>query len=150
MNLRLKSIIMKNKTLRVLIIEDSNNDYILLLRELNKGDYQIEDCLVDDAIGFEKALLQSWDIIISDYSLPTFSGYDALKMCIDKSIDTPFIIVSGAVGEDKAEQMMKLGVKDYIMKSSLAKLLSAVEKEIEDAQIRKESRQAEGALKISE
>ena len=150
MNLRLKSIIMKNKTLRVLIIEDSNNDYILLLRELNKGDYQIEDCLVDDAIGFEKALLQSWDIIISDYSLPTFSGYDALKMCIDKGIDTPFIIVSGAVGEDKAEQMMKLGVKDYIMKSSLAKLLSAVEKEIEDAQIRKESRQAEGALKISE
>ena len=141
---------MKNKTLRVLIIEDSNNDYILLLRELNKGDYQIEDCLVDDAIGFEKALLQSWDIIISDYSLPTFSGYDALKMCIDKGIDTPFIIVSGAVGEDKAEQMMKLGVKDYIMKSSLAKLLSAVEKEIEDAQIRKESRQAEGALKISE
>ena len=150
MNLLLKSIIMKNKTLRVLIIEDSNNDYILLLRELNKGDYQIEDCLVDDAIGFEKALLQSWDIIISDYSLPTFSGYDALKMCIDKGIDTPFIIVSGAVGEDKAEQMMKLGVKDYIMKSSLAKLLSAVEKEIEDAQIRKESRQAEGALKISE
>jgi len=141
---------MRNKTLRVLIIEDSNNDYILLLRELNKGDYQIEDCLVDDAIGFEKALLQSWDIIISDYSLPTFSGYDALKMCIDKGIDTPFIIVSGAVGEDKAEQMMKLGVKDYIMKSSLAKLLSAVEKEIEDAQIRKESRQAEGALKISE
>jgi len=129
---------MRNKTLRVLIIEDSNNDYILLLRELNKGDYQIEDCLVDDAIGFEKALLQSWDIIISDYSLPTFSGYDALKMCIDKGIDTPFIIVSGAVGEDKAEQMMKLGVKDYIMKSSLAKLLSAVEKEIEDAQIRKE------------
>ena len=150
MNLLLKSIIMRNKTLRVLIIEDSNNDYILLLRELNKGDYQIEDCLVDDAIGFEKALLQSWDIIISDYSLPTFSGYDALKMCIDKGIDTPFIIVSGAVGEDKAEQMMKLGVKDYIMKSSLAKLLSAVEKEIEDAQIRKESRQAEGALKISE
>ena len=141
---------MRNKTLRVLIIEDSNNDYILLLRELNKGDYQIEDCLVDEAIGFEKALLQSWDIIISDYSLPTFSGYDALKMCIDKGIDTPFIIVSGAVGEDKAEQMMKLGVKDYIMKSSLAKLLSAVEKEIEDAQIRKESRQAEGALKISE
>ena len=138
MNLLLKSIIMRNKTLRVLIIEDSNNDYILLLRELNKGDYQIEDCLVDDAIGFEKALLQSWDIIISDYSLPTFSGYDALKMCIDKGIDTPFIIVSGAVGEDKAEQMMKLGVKDYIMKSSLAKLLSAVEKEIEDAQIRKE------------
>ena len=138
MNLRLKSIIMKNKTLRVLIIEDSINDYILLLRELSKGDYQIEDCLVDEAIGFEKALLQSWDIIISDYSLPTFSGYDALKMCIDKSIDTPFIIVSGAVGKDKAEHLMKLGVKDYIMKSSLAKLLPAVEKEIEDAQIRKE------------
>ena len=141
---------MTTKKLRVLILEDSNDDYLLLLRELSKADYEIEHIWVDDAIGFENALLQSWDIIISDYALPTFTGFDALKTCIDKGIDTPFIMVSGTVGEDIAVEMMKSGAKDYIMKNSLARLLPAISRELEDATIRTERKKAREALKKSE
>jgi len=141
---------MTTKKLRVLILEDSNDDYLLLLRELSKADYEIEHIWVDDAIGFENALLQSWDIIISDYALPTFTGFDALKTCIDKGIDTPFIMVSGTVGEDIAVEMMKLGAKDYIMKNSLARLLPAISRELEDATMRTERKKVREALRESE
>jgi PAS domain S-box-containing protein len=141
---------MKTKTLRVLIVEDSADDFSLLLRELNKSNYEIDYLLVEDAVGFENAIVQNWDVIISDYSLPTFTGFDALKTCVKKEIDTPFIIVSGTVGEDIAVQMMKTGAKDYIMKNSLTRLLPAIERELEDAQIRRERKQVSNALKASE
>jgi PAS domain S-box-containing protein len=141
---------MKTQRLRVLIVEDSEDDFYILIRELNKGIYEIEYSLVEDAIGLENALLQEWDIIISDYQLPGFTGYNALSMCNEKGIDTPFIMVSGTVGEDIAVEMMKSGAKDYIMKNSLARLLPAVAREIEDAEIRRERKQAEDALRVSE
>jgi two-component system cell cycle sensor histidine kinase/response regulator CckA len=141
---------MKTKTLGVLIVEDSADDFSLLLRELNKSNYEIDYLLVEDAVGFENAIVQNWDVIISDYSLPTFTGFDALKTCVKKEIDTPFIIVSGTVGEDIAVQMMKTGAKDYIMKNSLTRLLPAIERELEDAQIRRERKQVSNALKASE
>jgi len=141
---------MENKKLSVLILEDSNDDYLLLLRELNKAEYEIEHLLVEDAIGFEKALNENWDIIISDYALPTYTGFDALKKCIEKGIDTPFIMVSGTVGEDIAVDMMRSGARDYIMKNSLKRLLPAIDRELEDAKIRKKRKQTEEALKLSE
>jgi PAS domain S-box-containing protein len=127
---------MKKEKIRVLIIEDNENDLALLLRELNKGKYEIEYELTEDAVGLESALKKKWSIIISDYSLPNFNGFEALKMCNAKGLVTPFIMVSGTIGEDIAVEMMKAGAKDYIMKKSLKRLLPAVEREIEEAKIR--------------
>ena len=141
---------MKTKLLRVVIIEDSEDDFTILLRELNKGIYKIEYSLVDNAAGLRNALLNEWDVIISDYSMPGFTGKDALVMCIEKGVDIPFIMVSGTVGEDIAVDMMRLGARDYIMKNSLARLLPAIARELEDAVSRKKRKEAEEALKISE
>jgi signal transduction histidine kinase len=141
---------MKTNKLRLLIVEDSKDDFSLLLRELNKSNYEIEYTLVDNAIGFEKALSQDWDFIISDYSLPGFTGHEALKICNEKELDTPFIMVSGTIGEDIAVNMMKLGARDYIMKNSLKRLLPAIERELEDAKTRKERKLAEAELKNSQ
>ena len=141
---------MKTDKLRVLILEDSADDFSLLLRELNKSNYEIEYTLVENAVGFGNALEEEWNVIISDYALPSFTGSDALKLCNEKGIDTPFIMVSGTVGEDIAVDMMKSGAKDYIMKNSLARLLPAIARELEDAKTRREHRQAEESLVVSE
>jgi len=141
---------MKARNLKVLIIEDSEDDFSLLLRELNKGIYDIEYSLVVDAAGLRNALSTEWDLIISDYSLPGFTGKDALEICNEKEVDIPFIMVSGIVGEDIAVEMMKSGAKDYIMKGNLARLLPAIGRELEDAETRKYRKQAEEALLISE
>ena len=141
---------MKTKNLKILIIEDSEDDFSLLLRELNKGIYDIEYSLVVDAAGLRNALSTEWDLIISDYSLPGFTGKDALEICNEKEVDIPFIMVSGIVGEDIAVEMMKSGAKDYIMKGNLARLLPAIGRELEDAETRKYRKQAEEALLISE
>jgi PAS domain-containing protein len=103
-----------------------------------------------DASGLRKALLNEWDVIISDYSMPGFTGKDALVMCIEIGVDIPFNMVSGAVGEDIAVEMMRMGTRDYIMKKSLARLLPAIDRELEDTESRKYSKQAEEALKLSE
>ena len=83
---------MKARNLKVLIIEDSEDDFSLLLRELNKGIYDIEYSLVVDAAGLRNALSTEWDLIISDYSLPGFTGKDALEICNEKEVS--FIRVS--------------------------------------------------------
>ncbi|MFA7359611.1 MAG: response regulator [Candidatus Kapaibacterium sp.] len=141
---------MKTKKIRALIIEDSDDDLQLMLRELEKGQYEIEYKLVEDAKGLDSALEKEWDIIISDYSLPGFTGYDALLICKEKRIDIPFIMVSGTVGEDIAVEMMKCGAKDYIMKNKMARLLPAIEREIEDAIMRKKKVKAETDIKNSQ
>jgi PAS domain S-box-containing protein len=141
---------MNKEKLKILIVEDSEDDLALLLRELNKGNYDIEYELTEDAKSFKSELSKKWDIIISDYSLPNFNGFEALKICNKKEIDIPFIIVSGTIGEDIAVDMMKAGCKDYIMKKNLKRLLPAVEREIEDAKIRSEKKQAEKELLKSE
>jgi len=141
---------MKTRNIKVLIIEDSEDDFSLLLRELNKGIYNIEYSLVVDAAGLRNALSTKWDLIISDYSLPGFTGKDALEICNEKEVDIPFIMVSGIVGEDIAVDMMKSGAKDYIMKGNLTRLLPAIGRELEDAESRKYRKQAEEALLINE
>jgi signal transduction histidine kinase len=141
---------MGENKLRVLIVEDSADDFSLLLRELNKSNYEIEYTLVDNASGFGKALSQDWDFIISDYSLPGFTGFEALKICNERELDIPFIMVSGTVGEDIAVNMMRFGARDYIMKNSLKRLLPAIERELEDAKIRKERKLADAELKNSQ
>src|SRR5438132_13674257 len=95
-----------------------------------------------------EALHDPWDVIIADYRMPHFSGVDALILLKEKDLDIPFIIVSGAIGEDIAVGMMKAGANDYLLKNNLTRLVPAIERELREAQGRQERRRVEdrGAL----
>ncbi|WP_009632725.1 hybrid sensor histidine kinase/response regulator [Synechocystis sp. PCC 7509] len=137
--------------LRVLIIEDAEDDMLLMLRELGRGDYTLEYVRVDTAAAMEAAIAcQTWDIAIADYTLPTFSAPEALKLLQSRGLDIPFIIVSGTIGEETAVAAMKAGAHDYIIKGNLTRLLPAVERELREAKERHLRRCAEQALRESE
>jgi two-component system sensor histidine kinase UhpB len=124
--------------LRVLFVEDMEEDAVLMVRELKRGGFEPTWERVDD----EQALLaalqaQRWDIVISDYSMPMFSGVEALKLVKADNDQTPFIIVSGVIGEQTAVEVMKAGAQDYFLKSAIARLPHAVDRELRDAQARK-------------
>jgi PAS domain S-box-containing protein len=137
--------------LRVLIVEDSEDDTLLLIRELKRGNYEPIYRRVDTPEAMNAALDEkSWDIIISDYVMPRFSGLDALKLMQDRGLDLPFIIVSGKIGEDIAVEAMKAGAHDYVMKGNLTRLTQTVKRELGEAEVRRERRQAEEALRASE
>ncbi|MBI3326006.1 MAG: response regulator [Nitrospinae bacterium] len=137
--------------LRVLIIENSEDDAALLLRELRRGGYDPTCERVDTAEAMKAALTkQTWDIVISDYVMPHFSAPAALTLFQDSGLDLPFIIVSGSIGEDIAVSAMKAGAHDYIMKGNLARLNPAIERELREAEGRRERRRAEAALRQSE
>jgi DNA-binding response OmpR family regulator len=132
------------KPLRVLIVEDSEDDTFLLLRELRKGGYGPVYERVETPEAMRAALAkQEWDIIISDYVLPQFSGLAALDVLRKSGKDLPFIIVSGKIGENIAVTAMKAGAHDYIIKGNLARLVPAVERELRDAASRLNRRHAE-------
>lgn len=138
-------------SLRVLIVEDSEDDAILLLRELKRGGCDPIFERVDTPAAMTDALdKRTWDIIIADYSMPNFSAPDALKMMQKSGLDLPFIIVSGKIGEDTAVAAMKAGVHDYIMKNNLARLVPVINRELQEAKVRREHKQAEKALQESE
>lgn len=140
-----------SQALRVLVIEDSEDDCALLLRELKRGGYEPSHQRVDTAETLSAALeSQPWDIIFGDYTMPRFTGTQALAMVRSRRIDVPFIFVSGTIGEDMAVAAMKAGAQDYIMKSSLKRLLPAVERELREAAQRRESARAEAERRASE
>lgn len=137
--------------LRILIVEDSEDDTDLLLLELKRSGYEPQYERVETRKGMLDALdRQSWDIILSDFSLPQFSGRAALEIYKEKELDIPFIVVSGAIGETTAVEMMKAGVHDYLLKGSLARLGPAIEREVRDMEVRRERKRAEIALLESE
>ncbi|MEJ2696983.1 MAG: PAS domain S-box protein [Candidatus Sulfobium sp.] len=137
--------------LRVLIIEDSEDDVLLLLRALKSGGYDVHYERVDTADTMEEALARSkWGIVISDYIMPRFSGIEALKLFKKKGLDIPFIIVSGKIGEDIAVEAMRSGAHDYIIKGHLSRLAPAVERELREMETRRSRRLAERALRESE
>jgi PAS domain S-box-containing protein len=138
--------------LRVLLVEDSEDDALLLLRTLRKGGYDPTSERVDTPQDMEAALDgESWDLVISDHSMPAFSSSAALGLLRRKGfVDLPFIIVSGQIGEDAAVAAMKAGAHDYLMKDNLARLNSAIERELREAEVRRERRRAEVALRASE
>ena len=139
------------KPLRVLLVEDSEDDALLIARELRKGGYEPAVSRVESAPEMAAALeAQIWDVIISDYRMPQFSGVTALKMTQERKLDVPFILVSGAIGEDIAVEAMKAGVHDYLLKGNLARLSPAVERELKDAEERMQRRWAEATLRESE
>ena len=124
--------------LRVLIIEDSEDDLMLVLRELRRGGFEPEYLQVDAAEAMAQALKeQQWDIILSDYSLPSFSAPAALKLLKNSSADIPFIVISGNVGEEIAVQLMQYGCNDYINKSNLSRLCPAIQRELEESKTKK-------------
>jgi PAS domain S-box-containing protein len=138
--------------LRVLLIEDSEDDALLLVRTLRRGGYDTTWERVDTAADMEAALDgRSWDLVISDHSMPAFSSSAALGLLRSKGfVDLPFIIVSGQIGEDAAVAAMKAGAHDYLMKDNLARLNSAIERELREAGVRRERRRAQVALGASE
>ncbi|MUH00786.1 response regulator [Scytonema sp. UIC 10036] len=137
--------------LRVLIVEDSEDDTFLVLRELRRGGYNPNYVRVDTPDAMHAALdRQSWDIAIADYSMPAFSAPEALKLLQRRKLDLPFIIVSDTNGEDIAVAAMKAGAHDYLMKGNLTRLVPAVERELREALDRHKRQSAERALQESE
>ncbi len=136
--------------LRVLMVEDSEGDAMLLLRELKRGGYDVTSTRVDTEDDMRTALVaETWDLITSDYSMPCFDTPAALAVLKRTGLDVPFIIVSGTIGEERAVAAMKAGAHDYIMKDNMARLLPAIERELREAKVRRGRRRAEESLRIS-
>jgi two-component system cell cycle sensor histidine kinase/response regulator CckA len=126
------------KTLRLLLVEDSQPDAELLLHELHAGGYEVILERVDTAEALRAALkAKLWDVVLSDYSLPGFSAPEALSIVQEANADLPFIIVSGTIGEDTAVNALKAGAADFLVKGRLARLLPAIERELKDAGLRR-------------
>jgi sigma-B regulation protein RsbU (phosphoserine phosphatase) len=139
------------KTLRVLVIEDSEFDAELLLSTLRRGGYEPAFERVENAEGLKAALHSNkWDVILADYSLPQFSAPAALAILHESGLDVPFIIVSGSIREDTAVAAMKAGAHDYLMKENLVRLIPAVERELREAANREGKRITKEALRESE
>jgi len=131
-------------SVHVLIVEDSEDDTLLLVRELQRGGYDPTFERVDTAEAMKVALdWQRWDIVISDYSMPRFSALAALTLLRESELDLPFIVVSGAIGEETAVAAMRAGAHDYLMKDNLARLGPAVQRELQEAEVRLARWQAE-------
>src|SRR5881394_539330 len=137
--------------LRILLVEDSEDDAELMLRQLRRSGYDPMARRVASGEEMEQALKDStWDIIICDYVMPGFGGVEALQLFHQRSLDIPFIIVSGHIGEEIAVSAMKAGADDYLMKDRLARLVPAVNRALEDAEIRRAHKRANEALRESE
>ncbi len=134
--------------LYVLVVEDSENDTSLLLEELRQKGYAPIHERVEHAAAMTSALeRRSWDVVVSDYVMPDFSGPNALKLLRGKNLDVPFIVVSGTFGEEAAVDMMKAGANDYITKTNLSRLAPAIGREIEAAKNRKARAHAENSMR---
>ena len=129
--------------LRILFIEDSDDDTALQVRLLRQGGYDVSFERVETPAALIEALEKKWDIIISDYSMPHFKGTDALKLVRQKGQDVPFIFVSGTIGEDAAVAALKVGAQDYLMKTNLSRLIPAVQRELREVVERRERRRLE-------
>ncbi len=137
--------------LRVLVIEDSEDDAVLIGRQLRAGGYDPTVERVDTPEGVTAALDgKTWDAVIADYRLPRFDALGALTILRGRGLDLPFLVVSGSIGEDIAVAAMKAGAHDYIMKDNLARLVPAIERELREAAGRRERRRAEEQLHASE
>jgi len=138
--------------LRLLMVEDSEDDALLLLREIKRGGYELTEFQrVQNREDMHAALnRQEWDLILSDFAMPQFSGLTALQIYHEHKLDIPFIVISGTIGETTAVEMMRAGAHDYMMKGSLARLLPAVERELKETGVRQARRKAEEALRQRE
>lgn len=136
------------KPLRVLIIEDYEEDALLLQRHLGRAGYAVQALRVETAEQLREALAEPrlWDLVIADYTLPSFGARDALAMIQSSGVDLPFIIVSGTIDEVSAVDAMRAGAHDYVLKGHLERLLPAIERELSDAERRRERVRTEAEL----
>jgi len=135
---------MDDTPLRVLLIEDSEDDATLTMHVLQRGGYTTSFERVETAERMREALnRQEWDIIVCDYILPRLNGLQALEILKESGLDIPFIVVSGLIGEEVAVAAMRAGAHDYVMKDKLARLVPAVRREIHEARVRQAARRSE-------
>lgn len=140
-----------DRPLRVLIAEDTEDDALLLIRALKKAGYTPETVRIWNRERLSRELQsREWDIILSDYHMPGFGGEELIGMVREEGIETPIIIVSGAIGEEKAVSLVKSGADDYVMKDNLIRLAPSISRALKEALDRQERRRAEEALKESE
>src|ERR1700716_38071 len=133
---------------RLLLVEDSEDDALLLIEHLRSGGYDPEYTRVDSEAALNKALEhREWDMVIADYTMPGFSGTAALSIVRNRGLEVPFIFVSGTIGEDIAVEAMKNGADDYIIKNNLSRLIPAINRELRDAEVRRERTRAEERIR---
>jgi len=139
------------KKLKILMVEDSKDDALLIIRNISKESFEPEYERVETPETMEAALnSKKWDIILSDYNMPNFSGLDALKIFKKMDFKIPFIIISGTIGEELAIDTIRLGASDYIMKDNLARLVPSIKRGLQETRIKKERENAIKALTKSE
>jgi signal transduction histidine kinase len=131
------------KRLRVLFIEDNEDDAALQVRLLRQAGYDVAYARVQSPEELKAALERPWDIVISDYSMPHFSGTEALRVVREKGVDVPFIFVSGTIGEDAAVAALKVGAQDYLMKANLGRLIPSVQRELRESEERQQRKRLE-------
>ena len=130
--------------IRLLMVEDSEDDAALIVRELRRGGFEPHFKRVQSAESMRAALdEEKWDLVICDYSMPHFSGKDALKLLRDTGSDIPFIFVSGTIGEDTAVAALKDGAQDYVMKGHLKRLIPAILRELQEVEHQRQRKQLE-------
>ena len=140
-----------NHKLNVLVIEDNQSDAELNVRMLRKAGYEVMYKRVETAEDMTAAFeSESWDLILSDYSMPRFSVHAALQIYNAQGADIPFIVISGAIGEEKAIQLIKSGVHDYLLKGNMTRFISVVDRELRETLRKKELVSVSNALTTSE
>lgn len=138
---------MSDRPIRILAIEDSENDFRLAMRQLRRAGFAPDSLRVQDLAALRQALVQGpWDAVISDFSMPGFGGLEALAEFHKTGLDIPFIFVSGTIGEETAVAAMRAGANDYVMKESMSRLGPALERELIQAARRAAHREAEAEL----
>lgn len=136
------------KPLRVLLIEDSENDAELLLLELRRSGYEVESERVETRADMQAMLSEKeWEVILSDYTLPQFSAPQALEVLKTSGLDIPFIILSGTIGEETAVAALKAGANDFLIKGKYARLGPVIERELREAESRRDRKRAEEQIR---
>ncbi len=143
--------IMIERELRALIVEDDPNDAELLLRELGRVGFRVVHERVQTGPTMQEALArETWDIVLSDYSMPEFSALDALDVLSKSGVQIPFLIISGTIGEETAVTALQAGAQDFLVKGRLSRLESSIERALGEMKARRERQRAVDALRASE
>jgi DNA-binding NtrC family response regulator len=137
--------------LSILLVEDSPSDAELALRELRRGGYRVRHRQVDSAAAMAEALAgDTWDVVLSDFQMPGFGGMEALRVLRASGRDLPFILVSGVSGEETAVEALKAGANGFVAKHNLGRLAVVVQRELKEAEARREQARAKEDLARSE
>ncbi len=134
---------------KLLFVEDSENDALLIIRHLEQNGFNLVFKRVETPEELSESLSKKWDLVLSDYLLPKMNGLDAFKLVKQTDPDLPFILVSGNIGEETAVEAMRSGVHDYILKDNLQRLVPALVRELKEAQLRRDHRQAQYDLELA-